>query len=82
MAEGQRARLNPKLAMAIGTLCVSFSPVLVRLSQAPPLVTATLRLLCTVLILSPIVLLRHRAELSRVTRRDLGLCGLSGALRL
>ena len=62
----------------VGVLGVSASAILVRFSQAPSGVTAAYRLGWTVLLLLPVVLLRCRAELRRVTARDLVLCGASG----
>ena len=64
----------------VGVLGVSASAILVRFSQAPSGVTAAYRLGWTVLLLLPVVLLRCRAELRRVTARDLVLCGASGVL--
>lgn len=55
----------------VGVLGVSASAILVRFSQAPSGVTAAYRLGWTVLLLLPVVLLRCRAELRRVTARDL-----------
>ena len=55
----------------VGVLGVSASAILVRFSQAPSVVTAAYRLGWTVLLLLPVVLLRCRAELRRVTARDL-----------
>lgn len=54
----------------VGVLGVSASAILVRFSQAPSGVTAAYRLGWTVLLLLPVVLLRCRAELRRVTARD------------
>ena len=54
------------------------SAILVRYSQAPSVVTAVYRLGWTLLLLLPPLLLRHRAELRRVTGRDALLCALSG----
>lgn len=61
-----------------GVLGISASAILVRFSQAPSGVLAVYRLGWTVLLLLPVVLLRYRAELKRVTRRDVLLCAASG----
>ena len=74
------AERNAKLILMVGVLGVSASAILVRFSQAPSGVTAAYRLGWTVLLLLPVVLLRCRAELRRVTARDLVLCGASGVL--
>lgn len=70
--------INPKIILYIGVLGTGFSALLVRLSDAPSLTTATLRLLWTILILTPITLLRHWPEVRAVKRGDLLACGLSG----
>lgn len=74
------AERNARLILMVGVLGVSASAILVRFSQAPSGVTAAYRLGWTVLLLLPVVLLRCRAEMRRVTARDLVLCGASGVL--
>lgn len=74
----ERPRLNPRLAIAIGTVGVSFSAIFARLSTTPAMVTVALRLVFTVAVLTPFVLARHRDEIRQLTRRDLVLCGISG----
>ena len=64
--------------LMLGVVGISMSAVLVRYSQAPSVVTAVYRLGWTLLLLLPTLLLRHRAELRRVTGRDVLLCALSG----
>lgn len=73
-----KPRLDPRLGLAIGTAGVSSSSILIRLAEAPSLVTATLRLVLTVAILTPLVLARHRGELKGLARRDVLMCCLSG----
>ena len=67
-----------KLILMVGVLGISASAILVRFSRAPSGVLAVYRLGWTVLLLLPVVLLRYRAELKRVTRRDVLLCAASG----
>ena len=67
-----------KLILMVGVLGISASAILVRFSQAPSGVLAVYRLGWTVLLLLPVVLLRYRAELKRVTGRDVLLCAASG----
>lgn len=71
-------RINPRLALALGVVGVSFSSILVRLAAAPALVTATWRLLWTVLLLTPWVLLRSRGQLKLLRLKDILMCGASG----
>lgn len=69
---------HSKLILLVGVLGISASAILVRFSQAPSGVLAVYRLGWTVLLLLPVVLLRCRAELKRVTGRDVLLCAASG----
>jgi len=71
-------RMDPKVILYLGVLGTAFSAMLVRFSEAPSLVTATLRLGWTMIILTPMTLLRHREEIKRVSRRDVLACVLSG----
>ena len=74
-----RLTADPRLVLLLGVLGASFSSIFVRWSVAPSLVTATGRLGWTVLLLLPVVLRSHRAELLAATKRDLLMCALSGA---
>ena len=78
--KGERSvgREQSKWILLVGVLGISASAILVRFSQAPSGVLAVYRLGWTVLLLLPVVLLRCRAELKRVTRRDVLLCAASG----
>ncbi|MDL2294053.1 DMT family transporter [Ruminococcaceae bacterium OttesenSCG-928-D13] len=73
-----KPRLDPRVGLIVGTLGFASSSTLVRLSNAPSLAIAALRLLITVALLTPYVLLRHRADLKKLTRRDILLCALAG----
>jgi len=68
------------LAIAGGVLAVSTAAIFIRYAQqdVPSLVIAAVRLTLASLILAPVALARHRAELSRLSRRELGLGLLSG----
>jgi len=70
--------INPYLAILAGVIAVSFSSLFVRLSSAPPLITATYRLLFTFLLIAPYVLFKHRKELASLQLREAGLAALSG----
>lgn len=71
----------PLLAIVFGILAVSTASIFIRYAQqdAPSLVIAAWRLTVATLVLAPIALTRHRAELSQLTLRDLSLALLSGA---
>ena len=79
MNEG-RARLILPFAILGAILAVSTASIFIRFAQreAPSLVIAAFRLTFASLILAPIALTRHRAELHRLTRRELLLALLSG----
>jgi drug/metabolite transporter (DMT)-like permease len=79
MNEG-RARLILPFAILGAILAVSTASIFIRFAQreAPSLVIAAFRLTFASLILAPIALTRHRAELRRLTRRELLLALLSG----
>jgi len=76
----QRSRLILPFALVIAILAVSTSSIFIRFAQeeAPSLVIAALRLTFATLFLAPIALLRHRAELKSLPRRDLFLAVFSG----
>jgi drug/metabolite transporter (DMT)-like permease len=79
MKEG-RARLILPFAILGAILAVSTASIFIRFAQreAPSLVIAAFRLTFASLILAPIALTRHRAELRTLTRRELLLALLSG----
>ena len=69
------------LAIFIAILAVSTGSIFIRLAQdngVPSLVIAAMRLSIATLLLVPITLTRHRAELRLLTRREWGLALLSG----
>lgn len=70
------------LMLVIGILGISMSAIFVRYSQAPSLLTAAYRLLWTVLLMSPAVLLKKetRRSLFAVKPRTAALSALSGVL--
>lgn len=70
--------VNPKIILYLGVLGTAFSALLVRLSDAPSLTTATLRLMWTILLLAPVTLKAHWAEVKTATKADILACGLSG----
>lgn len=72
-------KASPKLILLLGMVGISFSSILVRFSAAPSLVTATYRIVWSVLLLTPL-LIRHRKELKNLVPKDFLLCGASGFL--
>lgn len=70
----------PVLALSLGILAVSTAAIFIRFAQqeAPSLVIAAYRLSLAALLLAPLVLTRHREELSLIRGRVLALALLSG----
>lgn len=71
---------HPIIMIAIGVIGISLSSIFVKLSSAPSAVTALFRLVWTVLLMSPSVLLKKeiRKELFGINRRALVLSAISG----
>jgi len=80
MESQQPSRLFVTFAILGGILAVSTASIFIRFAQkdAPSLVVAAYRLTLASLILAPLALTRHRAELRSLTRRELLLGLLSG----
>jgi len=71
---------HPMIMIVIGVIGISLSSIFVKYSAAPSPVTAAFRLLWTVVLMTPTVLVKHsiRAEIRGMGRRRLGLSILSG----
>ncbi|MBI2239058.1 MAG: DMT family transporter [Actinobacteria bacterium] len=66
--------------LVLGVAAVSFSSVLIRLADAPPLAIAFYRNGMAAALLLPLALIRHREELQSLTRRQWTMAVLAGAL--
>jgi drug/metabolite transporter (DMT)-like permease len=74
---------QPYLVLAIGLMVTSSAAIFIRLAQqagAPSLVISAWRLTLATLILTPVLLVRHRAELKALTLHQLGLALLAGLM--
>ena len=60
----------PYVAIAIGVISVSLSAIFVKLSSAESAVIAFYRMLFSVLIMSPVFLLKYKSELKLLQKRD------------
>jgi len=67
-----------KLIVLLGVVGVSFSAIFVRLSDAPALTLVFYRMAIAAVLTAPAMLARRRAELARMTRREVLLCLVSG----
>jgi drug/metabolite transporter (DMT)-like permease len=76
-----RAPLTVWLALAAGLVCFGFSAILIRYAgDAPALVVAAWRTAFAALLVAPAAMLRARADLGRLSRRDWGLIVVAGLL--
>lgn len=67
------------LIVLLGVLGASLSSIFVRVSTAPSLILVLYRVGMAALLLLPVVLVKDREELRRMTGREVGLCLVSGA---
>lgn len=70
---------SKKLFMLMGVLFSSFSALFVRASTAPSLILVLYRGAFSMLLLGPYALIRHRAEVLSIRRKELLLAIISGA---
>ena len=78
MPTESRPPVPPALVLLVGVLAVSTGAIIVRLTDAPPLVIAAYRCLVATLVLLPLAGWRSREELRGLARRDWLLALASG----
>ncbi|MCP3740688.1 DMT family transporter [Rossellomorea sp. BNER] len=66
----QETKVNPYLVLAIGVISVSTSAILVKVSNSEAGVLAFYRLFFTILIMTPLFLLKYVHELKLITKSD------------
>jgi len=76
--QGSRPKHFPVVILGVGIVAVSTGAIFARLADAPALVTAAYRVGLATLILLPFTLWKAGAELRGLSRRQVGLAGLSG----
>ena len=71
---------NPMIMIVVGILGISLSSIFVKFSSAPSSVTATYRLLWTVLLLTPVVFSKkeNRKEIANLSKKNIFLSIISG----
>lgn len=74
----KRARLDPRIMLMIGVFFTSTSTVMMRFATAPALAIATLRMLFTVLLLTPWTLGRNFSEIKKLRLSNIAACAASG----
>jgi drug/metabolite transporter (DMT)-like permease len=57
--------MNPKISLVIGILCISFSPIFVKLAEATPITTAFFRVFLAWLVLAPYCLVKVNLKINR-----------------
>ncbi|PAB59401.1 DMT family transporter [Anaeromicrobium sediminis] len=72
--------MKAKYMMIVAIIAISFSSIFIKMSQAPPLIIASYRLGIAVLIMSPMVLLKHREELKKANKGTIKWCIISGVV--
>ncbi|MEO4054315.1 DMT family transporter [Solibacillus sp. CAU 1738] len=70
--------INPFIPIFIGVISVSLSAILVKLANADSGVIAFYRMLFSVLLMSPIFLLKYTQEIKLLTKRDWVFSGIAG----
>jgi len=74
-----RERLaSPRIALAVAVVAISTSAILIRWSEAPPVVAAFYRVLFTTVLLAPLTVGRHRNTLGDLSTRHLLAAGVTG----
>jgi drug/metabolite transporter (DMT)-like permease len=57
--------MNPKVSLIIGILCISFSPIFVRLAGAPPITSGFYRIFIAWLFLAPYCIAKGNLKIGR-----------------
>jgi len=71
MSQQPKGHINPYAALILSVLSVSTSSIFVRFSDAPAMIISAYRMLFTLLLMTPVVLVKHKKELAQITRRDI-----------
>lgn len=67
--------MNPKASLAIGIICISFSPIFVKLSVAPAVTSGFYRIFFAWLLLAPYCIIKAQLK---IARKDLAIALLGG----
>jgi drug/metabolite transporter (DMT)-like permease len=69
--------MNPKISLIIGIICISFSPILVKLAGAPPVTSTFYRVFFGWLLLAPYCIIKGKYKLKR---KDMLIAMLGGVI--
>ncbi|MCT4595398.1 MAG: DMT family transporter [Anaeromicrobium sp.] len=70
--------MKAKYMMIVAIIAISFSSIFIKMSQAPPLIIASYRLGIAVVIMLPMIILKHRKELKAANTNTIKWCVISG----
>ncbi|WP_372995448.1 DMT family transporter [Lutispora sp.] len=70
MSQQPKSPINPYFALILSVLSVSTSSIFVRFSDAPAMIISAYRMLFTLLLMTPVALVKHKEELAQITKRD------------
>ena len=71
MQHGRQRAINPYAILILAVLSVSTSSIFVRYSDAPSMIISAYRMLFTLVMIAPVVLIKHREELAGISRKDM-----------
>src|SRR5579872_5536402 len=69
--------MNPKASLIVGIICISFSPIFVKLAVAPPITSGFYRLFAAWVVLAPYCILKGNLK---IARKDLLIAILGGVV--
>ncbi|ANU12614.1 Permease of the drug/metabolite transporter (DMT) superfamily [Planococcus halocryophilus Or1] len=74
----ERPAIHPYIPIMIGVFSVALSAIFVKMTVADSGVTAFYRMLFSVLIMSPVFLLKYTHEIKKLSKRDWGFASVAG----
>jgi len=74
----ERPAIHPYIPIMIGVFSVALSAIFVKMTVADSGVTAFYRMLFSVLIMSPVFLLKYTHEIKKLSKRDWGFASIAG----
>ncbi|MBF8982999.1 DMT family transporter [Lutibacter sp. B2] len=75
-----KVTFNPKIAIIIAVLAVSFSSIFIKMSSAPALIVASYRLGITVLLMLPSIFLKNTDEIKSLDKKTFFTCMIGGVV--
>ncbi|MFI5160006.1 MAG: hypothetical protein ACHQHN_01960 [Sphingobacteriales bacterium] len=69
--------MNPRVSLIIGIICISFSPIFVKLAVSPPITSGFYRIFFAWLVLAPYCIFTKQLKIGY---KDLGIAVLGGVV--